>query len=108
MVISTKSEIVVTVESQKALLSADALRKFLPAPDQILVLVGPAGMIHDRKPELSTTEIERQQKLLRRLATTDQRMQVVDAGRTPDEVAEASARTVLQFMAARCSARREL
>lgn len=94
--------------SQASSFLTDALRKFLPAPDQILVLVGPAGMIHDRKPELSTTEIERQQKLLRRLATTDQRMQVVDAGRTPDEVAEASARTVLQFMAARCSARREL
>ena len=42
MVISTKSEIVVTVESQKALLSADALRKFaLVAGDRVVITRNP-------------------------------------------------------------------
>lgn len=42
MVISTKSEIVVTVESQKALLSADALRKFaLIAGDRVVITRNP-------------------------------------------------------------------
>jgi NAD+ kinase len=42
MVISTKSEIVVTVESQKALLSADALRKFpLIEGDRVVITRNP-------------------------------------------------------------------
>lgn len=42
MVISTKSEIVVTVESQKALLSADALRKFaLVTGDRVVITRNP-------------------------------------------------------------------
>lgn len=42
MVISTKSEIVVTVESQKALLSADALRKLpLMAGDRVVITRNP-------------------------------------------------------------------
>lgn len=42
MVISTKSEIVVTVESQKALLSADALRKLpLNAGDRVVITRNP-------------------------------------------------------------------
>ena len=42
MVISTQSEIVVTVESQKALLSADALRKFaLVAGDRVVITRNP-------------------------------------------------------------------
>jgi NAD+ kinase len=42
MVISTKSEIVVTVESQKALLSADALRKFpLVKGDRVVITRNP-------------------------------------------------------------------
>jgi NAD+ kinase len=42
MVVSTKSEIVVTVESQKALLSADALRKLpLRAGDRVIITRNP-------------------------------------------------------------------
>jgi len=87
---------------------ASVLRRALPAPALILALIGPAASVHARKPELPVAEIERQQDMLRKLATTDQRMQVVDAGCTPDEVAATSARMVLEFMAARCSSRREL
>jgi NAD+ kinase len=42
MVVSTQSEIVVTVESEKALLSADALRKFpLVAGDRVVITRNP-------------------------------------------------------------------
>jgi len=36
-----------------------------PRPDYIIALLGPPNVIHDRKKELTVTEIERQQKLIR-------------------------------------------
>ncbi len=87
---------------------ANVLRRALPAPTLILVLVGPAESVHARKLELSVTEIERQQGLLRKMATTDQRMHVIDAGQTPDLVADDSAKTVLGFMSDRLSRRGSL
>jgi thymidylate kinase len=87
---------------------SNVLRRALPAPALLLVLVGPAEFVHARKPELSVAEIERQQQVLRSLAANDQCAQVVDAEHTPEEVAATCARKVLQLMAARCSARRGL
>jgi len=81
------------------------LRRALPAPALILVLVGPAESIHARKPELSVAEIERQQDMLRRLAAKDQRMRVIDAGIAPELVTHDSAKTVLGFMTDRLSQR---
>jgi thymidylate kinase len=86
----------------------DVLRRALPAPALILVLVGPAESIHARKPELSVAEIERQQDMLRRLAATDQRMRVIDAGIAPELVTHNSAKTVLGFMTDRLSRRGSL
>lgn len=83
---------------QGSVLLTSVLRRALPAPDLILVLVGPAGAVHARKPELSIEEIERQQDVLRKLAATNQRMRLVDAGKMPDLVADDSAKTVLKFM----------
>ena len=85
---------------------AGMLRRALPAPVLILVLIGPAASVHARKPELSVAEIERQQNMLRRLAATDQRIRIIDAGQRPDLVADDSAKTVLQFMVERCARQR--
>jgi thymidylate kinase len=87
---------------------ANVLRTALPAPSLILVLVGPAELVHARKPELSVAEIERQQDMLRRLAAANQRMRIIDAGQTPDLVADDSAKAVLRFMAERCARQRIL
>lgn len=85
---------------------ANVLRRSLPAPSLILVLVGPAESVHARKPELSVAEIERQQDMLHRLAATDQRMRIIDAGQSPDMVADDSAKAVLQFMTEHCAQQR--
>jgi len=82
---------------------AGVLRRALPAPALILVLVGPAESVHARKPELSVAEIERQQNMLRRLTAIDQRMHIIDAGQAPDLVADNSAKTVLGLMSDRLS-----
>jgi thymidylate kinase len=87
---------------------ANVLRRALPAPALILVLVGPAESFHARKPELSVAEIERQQDMMRRLAATDQRMRVIDAGRTPELVTHDSAKAVLGFMTDRLNRRGSL
>jgi thymidylate kinase len=87
---------------------ANVLRTALPAPSLILVLVGPAELVHARKPELSVAEIERQQDMLRRLAATDQRMCIIDAGLAPELVADDSAKTVLRFMTEHCAQQRIL
>jgi len=87
---------------------ANVLRRALPAPALILVLVGPAESVHARKPELSVAEIERQQDMLRRLATTDQRMHIINAGQAPELVANDSAKALLQFMIERCAQQRIL
>jgi thymidylate kinase len=86
----------------------DVLRRALPAPALILVLVGPAESVHARKPELSVAEIERQQDKLRKMAATDQRMRVIEAGRAPESVADDSAKALLKFMTERCARQRIL
>jgi thymidylate kinase len=93
---------------QASALLAEVLRRAIPAPDLFLVLVGPAEPIHARKPELSVAEIERQQNILRNLAANDRRMHIIDAGRTPESVAEDSAKVVLGFMTGRLSRRGSL
>jgi thymidylate kinase len=93
---------------QGSALLTSVLRRALPAPDLILVLVGPAEMVHARKPELSVDEIERQQNLLRKLAATDRRMHLIDAGKTPEAVSDESARTVLEFLTERTMRRTTL
>jgi thymidylate kinase len=85
---------------------ANALRRALPAPELVLILTGPAETIHARKPELPVAEIERQQDMLRRLPAADQGMRIIDAGQTPDLVANDSAKAVLQFMTERCAQQR--
>jgi thymidylate kinase len=86
-------------------LLAAALRKLLPAPHLLLVLIGPPSSMHARKPELTIDEINRQQAVLTELAETDHRMQIIDAGRAPQLVAEDAASGILQFMADRSTRR---
>jgi thymidylate kinase len=93
---------------QASSLLAAVLRKLLPAPHLLLVLIGPPTSLHARKPELTIEEIHRQQAVLTELAKTDRRMQIIDAGQPPQLVTEDAASGILQFMAERCARRTAL
>lgn len=85
---------------------AGLLRRTLPAPRLILILLGSAEVIHGRKSELTLGEIERQQEALQALAAKDRRIRVIDASVPAESVAETAARHILDFMTARQTARR--
>jgi thymidylate kinase len=55
-----------------------ALGRLLPRPNQTLILTGPAQLIHARKPELRTAEVERQLERWRLIAAEHPRTVLVD------------------------------
>jgi thymidylate kinase len=84
---------------------ADLLRRALPTPNLILILLGSAQVIHGRKSELTLGEIQRQQEVLQALAAKDRRIRVIDASAPAESVAETAAQHILDFMTARQTAR---
>ena len=72
-----------------------ALGAVLPEPDLVLVLAASSETVHERKPELSAAEIERQVDAWRTLAAADPRRYVeIDAERAEDEVLDSAVRAV--------------
>ncbi len=90
---------------QGASMIAGLLRRTLPAPRLILILLGSAEVIHGRKSELTLGEIERQQQALQALAAKDRRIRMIDASAPAESVAETAARHILDFMTARQTCR---
>ena len=77
------------------------LRRLLPQPQRIFVLSAPAPVLHQRKPELTVAELERQQGVLGRLARSGKRYTLVSAEQPPDRVAETVWREVVLSLALR-------
>ncbi len=76
---------------------------FLPKPDVAFLLDAPPETLQSRKQEVALSETVRQREAFLDLAAQQEEMQVVDAGRTPAEVATAVAGKVLTFSARRFS-----
>lgn len=64
----------------------EALGRVLPKPDLVLVLDAPAAVMHARKPELPTEELERQRRAWHKLRIPRAEKVVLDATRPVEEV----------------------
>jgi thymidylate kinase len=80
---------------------ASMLRYLLPQPQCVFILSAPAPMLHQRKPELTVPELERQQLVLRQLARSGKRYKLIATEEPPDRVAEMVWREVVLSLAAR-------
>ena len=78
---------------------------WVPKPDLWILLDAPASVIRARKNEIPLAEIERQRLLYRELVAHLPGGHIVDASRSPDEVAHAVARIIIDFLAARTARR---
>ena len=77
------------------------LRALVPHPQRTFILSAPAAVLHQRKPELSVVELERQQQVFQQLATDQKRYLLISAELPPDRVAEIVWREVVLRLAAR-------
>ena len=77
------------------------LRLFLPREDLVFVLDAPPEIIHQRKQELSIEELERQRDALRKLAQSSARYVLVPAEGSPEEIAAAVCRKIVEKLAFR-------
>jgi thymidylate kinase len=77
------------------------LRRLLPGADRTLVLSAPAAVLHQRKPELSLAELEKQQGILRELAAKGAPYVLISAEPPSEQVADAACREVSLFLAQR-------
>lgn len=76
------------------------LRKFFvwltPRPGIVFILTARANTIYERKQELSKEEIERQLIEYDQLSKTNDRFKLIDAEKTPDEMAEEAMEILLE------------
>ncbi len=80
------------------------LSTVIPSPDLVFVLDAPARVMWERKPEVPLAEVERQCEAYRRLAESRQ-WTVLDASRTPAEVAVEASRLVVERLERRVTSR---
>jgi thymidylate kinase len=78
---------------------------WVPTPDLWILLDAPASVIEARKSEVPPEEIERQRTAYRELVSRLRHGYIVDASRSPDEVAHAVERIIVDFLAARTARR---
>jgi thymidylate kinase len=78
---------------------------FLPRPDLVLLLDAPAEVLHQRKTEVSLAETQRQREAYLTLVRSLPQGRIIDAAKSPDDVAQEIKRTVLDYMAARMERR---
>ena len=84
---------------------ARCLRWLLPRPDLTIVLDAEPEQIVARKAELALEEVRRQRLALRELAAQSPRYVLVSGAASPDAVARAACREVIQFLAQRVKRR---
>lgn len=75
----------------------DIAVRLLPEPDLVFVLVAPRDTIVQRKGELDAEEIDRQTKAYVELAATDATVCLLDASRSPLEIAEQARRMLSSY-----------
>lgn len=85
---------------------ARLLKKLLPSPDLTFVLDAEPELVHARKPELEIAELGRQREVLRQLSAVTPRCHVISAAQSPEEVALAVQKAMIQFLAKREDQRR--
>ncbi len=78
---------------------------WVPKPDLWIFLDASASVIRARKAEVPLLEIERQRPAYQELVTHLPGGHIVDASRSPDEVAHAVERIIIDFLAARAARR---
>ena len=78
---------------------------WVPKPDLWILLDAPASVIRARKQEIPLAEIERQRPRYQGLVNHLPGGHIVDASRSPDEVAHAVERIIIDFLAARAARR---
>jgi thymidylate kinase len=78
---------------------------WVPTPDLWILLDAPVSAIEARKNEVPAQEIERQRVAYRELVSRLRHAYIVDASRSPDEVAHAVERIIVDFLAARTARR---
>lgn len=78
---------------------------WVPKPDLWILLDAPPSVIRARKSEISLAEIERQRLPYRGLVTHLPGGHIVDASRSPDEVAHTVEQIIVDFLAARTARR---
>lgn len=83
------------------------LSAVIPSPDLVFVLDAPARMMWERKPEVPLAEVERQREAYRRLAES-RNWAVLDASRTPAEVAKEASRLIVEHLERRVVCREKL
>lgn len=71
----------------------------IPKPDLIFVLDAPADILYARKQELTLEEIERQRRIYRHFSERELHAVLVDASRSPEEVARQITKTILRYKA---------
>lgn len=71
----------------------------IPKPDLIFVLDAPADILYARKQELTLEEIERQRRIYRHFSEREPHAVLVDASRSPEEVARQITKTILRYKA---------
>jgi thymidylate kinase len=69
----------------------------MPKPDLVLVLVASRDTIAQRKGELDAEEIDRQTKAYADLAATDATVCLLDASRTPVEIADQARHALMSY-----------
>jgi thymidylate kinase len=69
--------------------------------DLTIILDAPPEVFHQRKPELTVKELDRQRSVLGELATGDPRCAVVSAAQPPEAVARDAVRAVILALGAR-------
>jgi thymidylate kinase len=69
----------------------------MPKPDLVLVLVASRDTIAQRKGELDAEEIDRQMKAYAALAATDATVCLLDASRTPVEIADQARHALMSY-----------
>ncbi|MFN2390026.1 MAG: hypothetical protein ABR575_10540 [Actinomycetota bacterium] len=82
-----------------------ALGRTLPRPDVFLLLDGSAATLMERKPELTSQEIERQNEHWKRLRGRWRSRRVVDVEQSPEQVAEAASCAVAEWLEQRAISR---
>ncbi len=84
---------------------ARCLGRLLPRPDLTLVLDAEPEQILARKAELTLEEVRRQRAAFRSLVATSPRYGLVSSAQSPEQVARAAGRVVIQFLAERIQRR---